>query len=268
MTETGRPRPRCRPSPSPIRFSGDQDRNSMNITEYFQRIYVINLPQRRDRRREMARQLRMIGTGFSSSSVRLFEAVRPQTQDSFPSIGARGAFLSHLKVLQEARAQQLQKILILEDDLDFIPGFSSKFGAVAEELGREDWSMFYGGYVLPDSSQPQSNRALIPADPSLRIQTAHFIALRGPAIGEVVDYLETLLARPGGDPRGGPMHVDGAYSWFRQAFPQRLTLLATPQLGFQRSSRSDIHDLRWFDRVPGFRHTVAGLRQIRNRVRK
>jgi hypothetical protein len=220
----------------------------MNITEYFQRIYVINLPQRRDRRREMARQLRMIGTGFSSSSVRLFEAVRPQTQDSFPSIGARGA--------------------ILEDDLDFIPGFSSKFGAVAEELGREDWSMFYGGYVLPDSSQPQSNRALIPADPSLRIQTAHFIALRGPAIGEVVDYLETLLARPGGDPRGGPMHVDGAYSWFRQAFPQRLTLLATPQLGFQRSSRSDIHDLRWFDRVPGFRHTVAGLRQIRNRVRK
>jgi len=240
----------------------------MNLTDYFQRIYVINLPQRRDRRREMARQLRTIGTGFSSTGVRLFEAVRPLSPDGFPSIGARGAFLSHLKILQEASAQQLQKILIFEDDLDFTPDFSSRIEEVVEELKREDWSVFYGGYVLPDSSQPQSSHALIPADPSLRIQTAHFIALRGPAIAEAVTYLETLLTRPGGDPRGGPMHVDGAYSWFRQAFPHRLTLLATPQLGFQRSSRSDIYALRWFDRVPGVRHAVAGLRQLRNRVRK
>jgi hypothetical protein len=238
----------------------------MNLTEYFQRIYVINLPQRRDRRREMARQLRMIGTGFSSTGVRLFEAVRPSSPEDFPSIGARGAFLSHLKILQEASAQQLQKILIFEDDLDFIHDFSSKIGAVVEELKSEDWSMFYGGYVLPDSSQPQSGRAVTLADPSLRIQTAHFVAFRGPAIAEAVSYLEALLTRPGGDPRGGPMHVDGAYSWFRQAHPEHLTLLATPQLGFQRSSRSDIHDLRWFDRVPGVRHTVAGLRQLRNRV--
>jgi GR25 family glycosyltransferase involved in LPS biosynthesis len=240
----------------------------MNLTEYFQRIYVINLPQRRDRRREMARQLKMIGTGFSSPGVRLFEAVRPQAPDGFPSIGARGAFLSHMKILQEASAQQLQKILILEDDLDFIPDFSSRIEAVVEELEREDWSVFYGGYVLPDSLEPQSSQALIPADPSLRIQTAHFIGFRGSAIGEMVDYLEAMLNRPGGDPRGGPMHVDGAYSWYRQAFPHRLTLLATPQLGFQRSSRSDIHDLRWFDRVPGVRHTVAGIRQLRNRVCK
>jgi hypothetical protein len=238
----------------------------MNLMDYFQRIYVINLPQRRDRRREMARQLKRIGTGFGSAGVRLFEAVRPQTQDDFPSIGARGAFLSHLRVLKDASAQQLQRILILEDDLDFVPDFSTRIGAVVDELKREDWSMFYAGYVLPDSLQLQSSQALVHADPSLRIQTAHFVGFRGPAIDEAISYLETLLTRPGGDSRGGPMHVDGAYSWFRQASPHRITLLATPQLGFQRSSRSDICDLRWFDRVPGVRHTIAGLRQLRNRT--
>jgi hypothetical protein len=238
----------------------------MNLTEYFERIYVINLPQRRDRRREMARELRKIGVGFRSPSVQLFEAVRPDAPGEFPSIGSRGAFLSHLGILKEARAQNLQRILIFEDDLNFVPDFPKKIGAVVEELERKDWSLFYGGYVLPAPLGPGSREALIHADPSLPIQTAHFVGFRGQAISEAICFLEKLLTRPGGDPQGGPMHVDGAYSWFREAFPHRLTLLATPQLGYQRSSRSDIYDPRWFDRTPGIRHAVAGLRQLRNSV--
>lgn len=109
---------------------------------------------------------------------------------------------------------------------------------------------------------------MICVEPTLEIQTAHFVGLRGEAIGEAVDYFEAMLVRPGGDPLGGPMHVDGAYSWFRQANPQMLTVLAMPQLGFQRSSRSDIYDLRWFDRVPGVLHVIAGLRQLKNHARE
>jgi len=214
----------------------------------------------------MARELSKIGVGFRSSSVRLFEAVRPEAPGDFPSIGARGAFLSHLGILKEARTQNLQRILIFEDDLNFVPDFPTKIGTVVEELERKDWSVFYGGYVLPSSLEPESREALIHADPSLPIQTAHFVGFRGQAIGEAVCFLEKLLTRPGGDLQGGPMHVDGAYSWFRAAFPHRLTLLATPQLGYQRSSRSDIYDLRWFDRTPGVRHAIAGLRQLRNSV--
>ena len=60
------------------------------------------------------------------------------------------------------------------------------------------------------------------------------------------------------------MHVDGAYCWFRHAHPHFRTLLAVPELGYQRSSRTDIHDLRWFDRVPVAREAVAWLRQWRN----
>jgi hypothetical protein len=239
----------------------------MNPLEYFQQIYIINLPQRRDRRREMAQQLKAVGMSFRDPCVRLFEAVRPDDSGPFPSIGARGAFLSHLGVLKDARDKNLSRILIFEDDLNFVPGFSSKIAAVVAALEREDWSFFYGGYVLTTQVELQNGNLLVPAESSLPIQTAHFIALQGNAIEETIEYLEALLTRSGGDPRGGPMHVDGAYSHLRHASPNMLTLLATPQLGYQRSSRSDIYDLRWFDRLPGVRQAVEALRGIKNRVR-
>lgn len=41
------------------------------------------------------------------------------------------------------------------------------------------------------------------------------------------------------------MHVDGAYSWFRKDHPFLRTLLADPELGYQRPSRSDIFTGHW-----------------------
>jgi len=239
----------------------------MHVLGYFQQIYVINMPHRHDRRREMAEQLNEIGLNYESAGVQLFRAVRPEAPDKFPSVGARGCFLSHLGVLRDASNRQFERILIFEDDLNFVPDFSVRIGAIVAALERQDWSVFYGGYVLTAALEIQSPGALVRADPTFGIQATHFIGLRGQAIYEAVGYLESLLTRPSGDPSGGPMHVDGAYSWFRHAFPQMLTLLATPQLGYQRSSRSDIYALRWFDRVPGVRHAVARLRRSRNLAR-
>jgi glycosyl transferase, family 25 len=58
------------------------------------------------------------------------------------------------------------------------------------------------------------------------------------------------------------MHVDGAYSWFRRQHPEVITLLAMPELGHQRSSRTDIHDLNWYDRSIVLRPLVSVLRRI------
>jgi hypothetical protein len=62
------------------------------------------------------------------------------------------------------------------------------------------------------------------------------------------------------------MHVDGAYTWYRRLSPEDVTLAAVPELGHQRSSRTDIHDLRWFDRLPLVHDTVAGLRRLKNMI--
>jgi glycosyl transferase, family 25 len=38
-------------------------------------------------------------------------------------------------------------------------------------------------------------------------------------------------------------------------------------LGEQRSSRTDVHSLRWFDRLVLVKDVVASLRRVRNAVR-
>jgi hypothetical protein len=81
-----------------------------------------------------------------------------------------------------------------------------------------------------------------------------------------VSYLEAQLARPAGDPHGGPMHVDGSYSWFRRGHPELSTLIAVPEIGHQRASKTDVHDLGLRDRLPILRTAMAAVRRLRNRM--
>lgn len=87
-------------------------------------------------------------------------------------------------------------------------------------------------------------------------------------IEAMVGYLEAMLKRPNGSPEGGPMHVDGAYSWFRRAHPGVAAYVCTPSVAQQRYSRSDIS-------VPtGWRATAAAdwarkvLRPVRALLRR
>jgi glycosyl transferase, family 25 len=178
----------------------------------FAKAYVINLPSRSDRRREMSAELKRIGL-----EAEWFNAVRPDDRGEFESIGARGCFLSHLGVLR--RSLDLESVLILEDDVNFVRDF--RWPKI-----RPDWSIFYGGYRFrPDGD----------------VETTHFVAFRSNAIRLLVPYMEAQLSRRAGDALGGPMHVDGTYLWFRREHPELVTVLARPELGYQRHSRSDIY---------------------------
>lgn len=224
--------------------------------------YIINLESRADRRAEMAEQLERIGLGFRSPGVRLFKAVRPEARGGFPSIGSRGCFMSHLGVLQDAIGAGFERILILEDDLNFAPDFMARAPAVMARVAARDCAVFYGGYQIDRLPIAVDGCAELP--PTLAVRTTHFIGLQGPAIAAVAAHLSAMLNREPGHPDGGPMHVDGAYSWFRRAHPQWRTFAAVPELGHQRASRTDIHDVRWFDKLPGIRTIVAGVRRTRN----
>lgn len=232
--------------------------------DYFERIFIINLPSRTDRQAEIAAQLKAIGLSLAERRVELFPAVRPDAPEGFPSIGARGCFMSHLGVLRAAQRLGLQRVAIFEDDLDFAADFNSRIQPLLAQLASANWSMFYGGYHLEQALCGQPCGELLEAEPDALIGTTHFVVFQGEAIAAAVQYLEAILARPAGDPAGGPMHVDGAYNWFRRANPQFKTLLAIPELGFQRASRTDIHDLRWYDTTPLIRDGVACLRLVKN----
>ncbi|HUP10536.1 MAG TPA: glycosyltransferase family 25 protein [Caldimonas sp.] len=231
--------------------------------ESFERIFVINLTSRRDRRREMSQQLRRIGLELGQGAVELFDAVRPDYAGEFSSIGSRGCYLSHLGVLRRALSLDLRSILVLEDDLDFIDAFPAAMAHASERLATEPWAMFYGGGRMDAPPRRSPARGCVALDPDEGVGTTHFYALRGPIIADLANYLELLLARPAGHPDGGPMHVDGAYCWFRRRHPEYLTLLASPELGYQRLSRTDVHDLRWYDRSLGVRHLMSLVRRVR-----
>jgi hypothetical protein len=181
----------------------------MHPLEYFQQIYIINLAQRADRRKEMDAQLQRIGLSLKHPLVHLFEAVRPDTAGGFPSIGARGCFFSHLNILREAREQKQERVLILEDDLNFANDFVTRIDIIIGDLRQRDWGMFYGGYRATQDGSASADNGLSTVPPQQGIQTTHFVALQQPAISAAVPFLEAMLTRQPGDPNGGPMHVDG-----------------------------------------------------------
>ena len=239
-----------------------------SVREYFDAIYVINLPDRSDRREEMHRQLARIGLSFQTSNVFLFPACRPTDKGEFETTGARGCFLSHLRILENAAQRSLSRILVLEDDLNFVDDFSSRVHPLLRHLASSGWSIFYGGHRASVLCNARADTdTLMVVAPEIPIETTHFVGFQAPAIGSIATMLRLFLSRRAGDPEGGPMHVDGAYNWYRRLNPTNVTLAAVPELGYQRSSRSDVHAPAWADRAPLVRDAVAGLRRLKNRVR-
>ena len=106
----------------------------MHPLDYFEKVYVINLASRVDRREEMAEQFQTIGRGLNQLNIQLFEASRPENAGDFPSIGARGCFMSHLRILQDASAKGHARILIVEDDLNFASDFVADASRVIEAV--------------------------------------------------------------------------------------------------------------------------------------
>ena len=212
--------------------------------------FVINLESRLDRRRSMDEQLRRVGW----NDVEFFKAVAPDSPGGFSSIGARGCFLSHLEVLRCANGRPL---ILMEDDLNFVDGFSSKWRVSLEAL-PENWSIFYPAHIIEGDY-----RGMVELCATRPVLCTHFIAISAVAVPVVIKCLEAILSRAPGDPVGGPMHVDGAYSVIRRQNPTLRTFAFFPSLGYQRSSRSDITPST-LDSIPVLRSVIALTRKLRS----
>jgi len=230
----------------------------------FERLYVINLPDRIDRRGEMAGELKRIGTGFGDPRVSLLQAERPAEAAGFPSIGARGCFLSHLAVLRDARGAGHARILILEDDCDFVAAVKTLLPPLLDDMDQLSLDILFGGGVLPEGSRAAAmdRRPLVLLDHRSPVRTTHCVGFGAAAIAALVPHLEAMAGRPAGSTEGGPMHVDGAYTWFRRARPDLRAGLANPVIALQRPSRSDIAGPGLLDRLP------ASIRGIARRWRR
>ena len=206
----------------------------MRLFDRFDRIRIINLPERTDRRREMDRELAKAGL-LGDPRVSYFAAVRPDHAGSFTSIGAHGVYISQRTILREAAAAG-ESLLIIEDDCDFA-------AHAGDFTDPSDWDIFYGGYYASDPANLHDSD----------ICGAHFMGFSRDGARLVSEYLEKLEPQTEIHPP-----IDAAYVWFRRKNPGVRTHFAVPQLGLQRSSRSDIAPAKLHHRLP-FGRTLGGL---------
>lgn len=229
----------------------------------FDRIYIINLHYRTDRLSEIHDQLMKVGLKIGGDGVERFEAVRPAEAGCWPSVGAQGCFMSHLGILKAANANCLNSILIIEDDFDWSHAFCKMSVEEASKLFDGSWQFLHGG--METGAGPIK---AIDMKPESGAMQTHFIALRSGAISRAAEYLERMAARSAGSMEGGPMHVDGAYSWFRRNNPDIPAVIFYPAIGTQRPSKTDIADLSWFDRMPVLSRLIGFGRKLKTKAFK
>ena len=235
----------------------------MKFIDFFDRIFVISLESRLDRRKGAARELERIGMPFNSAKVELFLATPPPSAGSFPGIGARGCFESHLAVLKKAQMRGLSSVLVIEDDVAFSEKFLRDEDRLVDQLSQTDWDLVHFGYS-PEQVGDQDADSVARIYPFFReiISTVCY-CVSGRVLNRLISYLESLSSRPPGHFEGGPMPIDGAYNVFRWRYPDIVRRISIPTVAHQRSSRSDVYpDLAWFDRTPIIRDIATGARSL------
>jgi glycosyl transferase, family 25 len=235
----------------------------------FDAIYLINLRERTDRRRELEAELDSVGLLPGDPKLVWLNAVRPETCGEFPNIGAYGCFLSHLACLQAAAASKHKRILIMEDDASFPRSAANRLRDALTRLRDSEWQIWYGGHLFVGNDQPYSHGWGTLIDSTVGIQKTHCIGVQGVAtIDSIQKFFELILTRPAGHSEAGPMHVDGAYSTWRTLNPEAVTRAAIPEICVQRSSRSDVAAISMVDRYAVTRLIARPLRKLRNYMRR
>ncbi|WP_334515705.1 glycosyltransferase family 25 protein [Bradyrhizobium sp. AZCC 1693] len=214
------------------------------IIDYFDHAFLINLPERTDRRRRAEHEFRKLGFEIEAAipgqsprcKISLFPAIKFDDAGSFPSAGYRGSVASHHQVLKLARERHLKNVLIFEDDIHFNPVEPSIVQRIVDQVPTE-WDIIYFGYLTP--TRPSSSEAGLLRHSAGTIG-GHFYAVNGSFFDVMITYMKDSQSRPAGHPDGGSMGRDGTYSHLLLVRPQTRVFIASPNLAKQHGTKSDI----------------------------
>lgn len=213
----------------------------MTVFSGFDRIRIINLPSRTDRRKEMIGELRRIGLD-SDPRVEFVDGILVDDKAPFRAAGEKGVFLAHLGIISEAAAAA-ESVLILEDDVDFTD-------AAADWSRPPDCDIAYGGYYAADPANLESSDII----------GAHCVGFSARAAHALAPFLEQLLDHE------SPPPIDGAYVWFRRQRDGFSTEFAQPVVAVQRPSRSDITPGHKLDRIAVLRGPLGAARKLKRKL--
>jgi len=200
---------------------------------------LISMKARAERRQRIDAGLAGYDLSLEALGVEIFDGLAFGEANGFPSKGVRGCFTSHMTLMQECAASE-KSMLVMEDDIDFHFDRITRFHKAVPDLQSTGWDIVYLGYLVPETS----------GAPRLETYSGgtiggHFYGVTPAFARAVADYMMSCTTRPPGDPVGGPMYRDAAFTMFRERNPARVTKLAIPALGGQFSSRSDLTPKRY-----------------------
>ncbi|KAL5966991.1 Glycosyltransferase 25 family member [Taenia solium] len=165
----------------------------------FDQIYLINLERRPDRLGKMSYALREQGVKAKLIRATDGRELNPEiirqwniTQlsgyaDPYHKralkYGEIGCFLSHYRIWQDMLANDYERILILEDDLRFVPGFVRRLEATVKEadVTLPDWELLYVGRKRMSSNEVMVRGARYLAYPSYTYWTLAYVLRRSGA---------------------------------------------------------------------------------------
>ena len=114
----------------------------MNLNNYFDKIYCINLDRRKDRWIEATNEFNKINCKvgrFSAIDGKKLKIIDTEKKINNSEIGC---FMSHYQILKKIVNSEGDKFLILEDDIVFNNNFNDNFFLYEKQL-PDDWDMVY-----------------------------------------------------------------------------------------------------------------------------
>ncbi|XP_060132531.1 procollagen galactosyltransferase 2 isoform X2 [Zootoca vivipara] len=139
----------------------------------FDEIFMINLKRRKDRRDRMLRTLyeqeiavklveAVDGKALNATQLKALNIdMLPGYQDPYSSRvltrGEIGCFLSHYYIWKEVQDKELDKILVIEDDVRFEHQFKKKLTKLMDDIERAqlDWELIYIGRKRMQVERPE-----------------------------------------------------------------------------------------------------------------
>jgi GR25 family glycosyltransferase involved in LPS biosynthesis len=233
----------------------------MTLYEYFDRIAIIHLPDRRDRYLSLSTELCSLGIDIRQDKVKIPHAPVPSDWNGWPSRGVYGNFLSHLGILKQALQDGLQTVWVLEDDAIFSRRMRREQVALVESLNKRDWDVCFFGHSLTRELAAKARGFVTPPADFI---WAHCYAVHARVLPRLVEYLERAIVLPAHHPEGSRLYIDAAFTLFRRLNPNVTALVYNPALSIQKGCTSSLNDPKWYDTVAVTRPLVSLTRRARD----
>lgn len=197
------------------------------LNTFFDKIYCINLDRRLDRWQlcqEQFVKLDMTVERISAVDGNPDNVKMTATDGRIVKPGMIGCALSHLKTVNLAKSQGANRILILEDDIEFCDNFNEKFEEYVLYI-PDSWNLLYtGGNHLGVHNVKSINQHCVRI---LNTYTTHFIGMKSTMFDAMINRVPANLNNP----------IDVIYAEWQRQYE---TYCTVPHLTWQKTSFSDI----------------------------